>query len=189
MQDFQEHTTEPYPLFIKEKYYEEINHPEQHDEEQSFPTVPVYDDYESDPWESYEEEKEQQKGQFISCPEPVSEQPSSEVSQPASASHPPELAREIQQCVSSCVAEKAACYKFSGVCRLSYEPVKEYMELYFLHVLKPPSFILTSSLGGKLKNVTVLLSRLHSLLSIIDRVNKFAARKLLEWLWWKFAFT
>jgi alpha-galactosidase/6-phospho-beta-glucosidase family protein len=27
MQDFQEHTTEPYPLFIKEKYYEEINHP------------------------------------------------------------------------------------------------------------------------------------------------------------------
>jgi hypothetical protein len=129
------------------------------------------------------------RSKFISCPEPVSEQPSSEVSQPASVSHPPVPTRDIQPCVSSCVTNQATCYKFSGVCRLSYEPVKEYMELYFLHVLKPPNFILTSSLGGKMKNVTVLLSRLHSLLSIIDRVNKFAARKLLEWLWWKFSFT
>jgi hypothetical protein len=91
--------------------------------------------------------------------------------------------------VSSCVAEKAACYQFSGVCRLAYEPVKEYMELYFLHVLKPPSFILTSSLGGKLKDVTILLSRLHYLLSITDRVKELPVRKLLEWLWWKFSFT
>jgi hypothetical protein len=189
MQDFQEHTAKSYPLFIKEKYYEEINHPEQHDEEQSFPTVPVYDDYESDPWESYEEEKEQQKGKFISCLEPASEQPSSEVSQPTSSSHPPELAKEIQQRVSNGVAEKAACYKFSGVCRLSYEPVKEYMELYFLHVLKPPNFILTSSLGGKLKNVTVLLSWLHYLLLITDKIKGLPVRKLLEWLWWKFDFT
>jgi hypothetical protein len=80
------------------------------------------------------------------------------------------------------VIEQATCYKVSGFFPWSYEPVKEYTELYFLHVLKPPNFILTSSLGGKLKNVTVLLSRLHSLLSIIDRVNKFVARKLLEWL-------
>jgi hypothetical protein len=28
MQDFQEHTTKPYPLFIKENDHEEINHPE-----------------------------------------------------------------------------------------------------------------------------------------------------------------
>jgi hypothetical protein len=27
MQDFQEHTTEPYPLFLKGDYHEEINHP------------------------------------------------------------------------------------------------------------------------------------------------------------------
>jgi hypothetical protein len=34
---------------------------EQQIEEQSFPTGHVYDDYESDPWESHEEEKEQQE--------------------------------------------------------------------------------------------------------------------------------
>jgi hypothetical protein len=141
------------------------------------------------PWESHEEEKEQQKGHFGSCPEPVSEQPSPESSQPAPAFHPPVLARDIQPGVNNCKTNQATCCKFSGVFRLSYEPVEEYMELYFLHVLKPPSFILTSTLGGKLKNVIVLLSRLHYLLSIIDRISKFAARKLLEWLWWKFAFT
>jgi hypothetical protein len=81
--------------------------------------------------------KRSKEEQFISCPEPVSEQPSSEVSQPASFSHPPVPTRDIQPCVSSCVTEQVACYKFSGVCRLAYEPVKEYMELYFLHVLKP----------------------------------------------------
>jgi hypothetical protein len=43
MQDIQEHTTEPYPLFIKEDYHEEINHPwpaeitEQQNEERAFP--------------------------------------------------------------------------------------------------------------------------------------------------------
>jgi hypothetical protein len=102
-------------------YCEEINHPwpaeitEQHDEEKNFPTGPVYDDYESDPWESQEEEpEEQQEEQFISCSEPVREQPSPEISQPASTSHPPVPTRDIHPCVSSCVAEKAACYKFPG---------------------------------------------------------------------------
>jgi hypothetical protein len=147
MQDLQDNTTYPYPLFVNENHCEEIIHPEKHDEDNIFPMGPVYDYYESDPWENLEEEpKEQQKGQFISCPEPVSEQPSLGSSQPASASHPLVLSRDIQQCVRSCVAEKATCYKFSRFCRLSYEPVKEYMELYFLHVLNPPSFILASSL-------------------------------------------
>ena len=87
MQYFQEHTVEPCPLFINENYHEEINHPwttvvtEQHNEENIFLMGHVYDDYESDPWESQEEEpeepEEKQKGQFISCPEPISEQPSS----------------------------------------------------------------------------------------------------------------
>jgi hypothetical protein len=144
----------------------------------------VYDDYEYDPWKSHEEEpKDHQKGWFISCREPVSEQPSSEISQPASASHSPGLSRDIHPCVSSCVAQLVSCYKSSRVCRLDYEPVKEYMELYFLHVLKPPNFILTPALGGKMKNVTVLLSRLHYLLSIINRVKEIPVRKLLEWLW------
>jgi hypothetical protein len=56
MEDFQEHTTESHPLFIEEKYDEEINHPR-----------PA-------------EEKEQQEEHFISCSEPVSEHPLSEVS-------------------------------------------------------------------------------------------------------------
>jgi hypothetical protein len=62
MQDIQEHTTEPYPLFLKGYYHEEIiphgpaEDTEQQDEEQSFPMGPVYDDYEFDPWESQEEE-------------------------------------------------------------------------------------------------------------------------------------
>lgn len=65
MKDIEEHTTKPYPLFLKGYYHEEIIPPgpaedtEQHDEEQSFPTGLVYDNYESDPWESQEEEPEE----------------------------------------------------------------------------------------------------------------------------------
>jgi hypothetical protein len=108
----------------------------------------VYDDYESDLWESQEEEPEkQEKEKFISCSEPVSEQSSPQIIQPALASHPPMSTRDIQPCVRSYVIEQVACYKVSRFFPWSYEPVKEYMELYFLHVLKPPSFILTSALG------------------------------------------
>jgi hypothetical protein len=71
-----EQTTEPYPVFTKEKYQEKIIHPipskgvEQHEEEQRFLTGPVYGHYESDPRESQEEEP---KEQFAFCPELVSE--------------------------------------------------------------------------------------------------------------------
>jgi hypothetical protein len=90
MWDFQEQTSEPYPLFINEKYYEEISHPGPAErlsnslKSKSFPTGPVYDDYESDPWESHEEEERKQKAVYSYCPEPTSEQPLSETSQPAS---------------------------------------------------------------------------------------------------------
>jgi hypothetical protein len=191
MQDFQEHTSESYPLFTKEKYYEEINHPgpAEDTEQQSFPTILVYDDYESDPWESHEEEEEQLKVQFIACLEPVSEKPPPGISQPASSFHPPALARDIQPGVNRGKTEHVFCHQPSGFCHLSYEPVKEYMELHFLHVLKPPNFILTSTLEGKMKDVIVLLSRLHRLLLITDRIKELPVRKLLEWLWWKFSFT
>ena len=68
-EDFQEHTTEPFPLYIEEKHRVEIRHyvPTE-DKEQSFPMVPVYDDYEYDIWESHEEEEEEENVQFISCP-------------------------------------------------------------------------------------------------------------------------
>jgi hypothetical protein len=67
MLDFQEQTAEPYPLFTKEKYHEEISHlspsedVEQHEEEQNSPTGPVYDDYESDSGERQGEEGEEPK--------------------------------------------------------------------------------------------------------------------------------
>jgi hypothetical protein len=63
------------------------------------------------------------------------------------------------------------------------------MELHFLHVLKPPSLILRSTLGGNPKNVINLLSQFHYPLLINDKVRNFSVRKLLGWLWWKFAFT
>jgi hypothetical protein len=61
--NFQDLTIETFPLFIEEKHCVEISHLgpaediQEHDKEQSFPMVPVYDDYDSDPWESHEEEE------------------------------------------------------------------------------------------------------------------------------------
>ena len=62
MKYFQEHATEPFPLYIKGKHCVEISHPgPAEDQEQSFPMGHVYDDYEADRWEIHEEEKEQQE--------------------------------------------------------------------------------------------------------------------------------
>jgi hypothetical protein len=87
------------------------------------------------------------------------------------------------------VAEEVSCYKFSGIFHSFYEPVSKYMEWHFLHILEPPYFISTSSFEEGMKGVTILLSRLHHLLVIIDRLKELPVRKLLEWLWWKFSFT
>jgi hypothetical protein len=63
MLDFQEQVIEPCPFLTKENYHEEISHislsrdVEQYKEEQNLPRGPVYDEYESDPGESQEEEK------------------------------------------------------------------------------------------------------------------------------------
>jgi hypothetical protein len=65
--------------------------------------VPIYDDYESDPWESHGEEEEESKMHFTECTEPVSEKPSPEISHPTSAIHPPVLTRDIQPHVNNCV--------------------------------------------------------------------------------------
>jgi hypothetical protein len=92
---------------------------------------------------------------------------------PVSASHPPVPTNDIQPCMSSCGAEQAFCYKFHRIFHSFYEPVNEYMEWHFLHALEPPYFISTSAFGEKLKDVTVLLSRLHHLLVITDRVKSF----------------
>ena len=67
--------------------------------------------------------------------------------------------------------------------------MNEYMELHFIHNLELPYFISTSACEEELKSVTVLLSRLHHLLVIIDRKKELPFRKLLDWLWWKSSFT
>jgi hypothetical protein len=69
MKYFQDQTIDPFPLFIKEKHWVEISHP--------------------GPAEDTEQHvKEELSGQFFSCPEPVNEQISPSISQPASVLHP-----------------------------------------------------------------------------------------------------
>jgi hypothetical protein len=63
------------------------------------------------------------------------------------------------------------------------------MEWHFPYVLEPPYFISTSPCEEKLKIVAILLSWLHYLLVIIDRRKELPFRRLLDWLWWKSAFT
>jgi hypothetical protein len=101
MMDFQEQTVEPYPLFTKEKYHKKISHPspledvEKNEKEQSFSMGPIYH-YEFDPWESQEEEPEEQEEWFALCPEPVSKQSLPEIRKPTSIIHPLVLNRDIQ---------------------------------------------------------------------------------------------
>jgi hypothetical protein len=80
-------TAEPYPLSTKEKYHEEISHPS-HSEEQL-------------------------SAHFFFYPEPVSEQPPPEISEPTTVVHSPVLVRDIQPHGNNCVAEEAACRQFS----------------------------------------------------------------------------
>jgi hypothetical protein len=103
--------------------------------------------------------------------------------------HSPVLVRDIQPHENNCVAEEAACRRFSKIFHSFYDPVSEYMEWHFPYALEPPYFISTPACKEELKSVTVLLSRLHHPLMIIDRRKELLSRKLLEWLWWKFSFT
>jgi hypothetical protein len=176
-----------YPTFDHYKYTEEPV------SKQSFPTGPIYDDYDSDPWESKEEApeepEEQSKMQFTDCAEPVSEQPPPEISEPTSVIHPPVVIRNIRPRVNNCVAEEAVFRQFLGNSHSFDDPVSKYMEWHFPYALEPPYFISTPACKEELKSVTVLLSRLHHLLVNIDRRKELLSRKLLEWLWWKSAFT
>ena len=72
-------------------------YPSKYDEEHRFSMVHVYDDYEYDPWESHEGEKEELNVQLVSCPEPVNENISPGISQPASVLHPPIHSKNIKQ--------------------------------------------------------------------------------------------
>jgi hypothetical protein len=91
--------------------------------------------------------------------------------------------------VSNYKIEKAFCYHPSKVYHIFYDPIREYMEFHFLNVLKPPNFILPSTLGENMKNVINFLSKFHYPLLINDILNNLLVRRLLEWLWWKLDFT
>jgi hypothetical protein len=138
--------------------------------------------------EEDEEEPEEQPSTYF-IPEPVSKQPLPEISEPTSVIHPPVLIRDIRPCVNNCVAEEAVCRQFPGIGHSFNDPVSKYMEWHFPYALEPPYPISTSACKEKLKSVTVLLSRLHQLFVIIDRRKELPFRKLLDWLWWKSAFT
>jgi hypothetical protein len=65
-----DHRNEGQPFFDEyssddeQQAYSTFDHYEdtdRHDNKQSFPMVPIYDDYESDPWESHGEEEEESK--------------------------------------------------------------------------------------------------------------------------------
>jgi hypothetical protein len=72
-------------------------YPNEDDEEQSFfmaslephSMVHVYDNYEFDPWEGHEGEKEEINVQVISCPTPLNDQISPGIRKPASIIYPP----------------------------------------------------------------------------------------------------
>jgi hypothetical protein len=189
----EDHINEGQPLFDiyysddEQQAYPTFDHYRDTEEpvsKQNHPMVPIYDEYESDLGETEPEE------QNISCPEPVSEQPPPESSEPTSVvHHQPVLIRDIQPQVNNCVAEEGVCRPFSGICHSFYDPVCKYMEWHFPYALEPPYFISTPACKEELKSVTALLSRLHHPLMIIDRRKELLSRKLLEWLWWKFSFT
>jgi hypothetical protein len=157
---------------------------------QNHPMVPIYDEYESNPRESQEEEKEpeeQLSTYFIR--EPVSKQLPPEISEPTSVVHSPVLIKDIQPHVSNSVEKEATCHQFSEIHHSFYDPVSEYMEWHVLYSLEPPYSISTSPCEKKLKSVVVLLSKLHHLLVIINRKKELPFRKLLDWIWWKSSFT
>ena len=127
--------------------------------------------------------------QFIDCAEPVSEQSPPKISNPTLVIHPPVVIRNIRPRVNNCVVEEAVFRQFLGNSHSFDDPVSKYMEWHFPYALEPPYFISTPACKEELKSVTVLLSRLHHLLVNIDRRKELLSRKLLEWLWWKSAFT
>jgi hypothetical protein len=112
MKDFQDHTIEPFPLFIKERHWVEINHPgpakytEQH-------------------------EKEDLNVQFISCPEPVNEKISPGIDHPASILHPPIHSESIKQRVRNNEEQELIYYHLSSRHCKFCDPMGSYMELCF----------------------------------------------------------
>jgi hypothetical protein len=166
-------------------------YPSEDDEEQSFSIVLFYDDYESDPWESHEGEKEELNGQFISCLEPVNKEVSLGISQPASVLHPPVHSENIKRKVSNNERKEVIYDQLSMPDYEFRDPMELYMELCFTKTLKPPKFFILSSFGGIVSvpnHVFILLSYFPNLLWIICSEENNYINRWFGWLWWKFSF-
>jgi hypothetical protein len=112
--------------------------------------VHVYDNYESDPWESHEGEKEELNVQLISCPTLINEQMSLGISKPASILYPPVHAENIKQHVRNDEINEVTFYQFSMPYYKFYDPVRLYMELNFPKSLEPAKLFILSSFGAVL---------------------------------------
>jgi hypothetical protein len=110
MKDFQDHTIEPFPLLIKEKHWVEINYPRLAEN-------------------TKQHVKEELSGQFISYPEPVIEQVSPGINQPASVLHPPVHSENITRRVSRNKGQELISYQLSSPDYKFCDPVGLYMEL------------------------------------------------------------
>jgi hypothetical protein len=75
--------------------------------------VPVYDNYESDPWERHEGEKEDLNVQLISCPTLVNEKISPGISQPASILYLPVYSENTKQKMRNNEVKEVIYYRFS----------------------------------------------------------------------------
>jgi hypothetical protein len=113
MKDFQDHTIDPFSLFIKEKHWVEINHPrpsedtEQHVKEKH-PFIDIHE-------EIY----------FPQLADVIRADKEEVDKQPASTFHSPVLSIDIQPDVSSCKIEHVLCYQPSKFRPLFYDPVGE----------------------------------------------------------------
>jgi hypothetical protein len=154
--------------------------------------VLVYDEYESDPWESHGGEKEELNVQFISCPKPVSEKISPGISQPAFVLHPPVYSENIERRVRNNEGHEVISYQLSFPDYKFFDPVGLYMELCFPKALEPANLFILSSFGGIVsvpRHVFFMLSYFLYLLWIICSKEKNYITEQSGWLWWKFAFT
>jgi hypothetical protein len=156
IKDFQDHTIEPFPLFIKEKHWVEINHP--------------------GPAEDIEQHvKEELSGQFFFCPKLVNEQISPGNSQPASILHSPVHSENIKRQVSHNEGQELISCQLSTHDYKFCDHVVLYMELCFPKALEPTKLFTLSSFWGMVSvpsHVLVLLSYLPSFLWIICSKEK-----------------
>jgi hypothetical protein len=176
MKDFQYHTIEPFPLYIKEKHCVEMSHPGSVEDimkhvKEKQPSIDIF---------------VHQLTYVIREGKGVVDQ------QPTSSFHSPMLSTNIQPYVSSCKVEQDFCYQPSRFYRLFYDPVGLYMELIFQEALEPANIFILSSFGGIVsvpKHVFILLSYFPYHLWIICSEKKSYVTKQSGWLWWKFSFT